>query len=131
MPAYDPTLEDVYTIKEDAPDPLGQVRGGYSSTVGLNKNCLGNPQVRYKDMILTMDVYKMDDEVMVHTYCPRCRNALRISSARKQIDFSNGKLSIEPFKCTWELDPEGRRMEFGLGLCNWQVGIKDNVARDA
>lgn len=26
---------------------------------------------------------------------------------------------------------EGRRMEFGLGLCGWRVGITGNVAKDA
>jgi hypothetical protein len=34
-------------------------------------------------------------------------------------------------KCTWELENDGRRMEFGLGLCNWTVGIDHNIARDA
>lgn len=126
-----PTTEELYSIKEDAQDPEGLVQGGYSSTVGLNKTAIGNPQIRYKDFVLTVDVYKMDNQMMIHLYCPRCRNALRITSERKQIDFSNGKLSVEPFKCTWELESEGRRMEFGLGLCSWQVGIHENVARDA
>lgn len=126
--AYNPRTEEVFTIKDDAKDPLNTGLVGKEGLTSFDKSAIARPEVRWKSFILTMDVYKMDDEVMVHLYCPRCHNALKISSKRKSIGLHEGKLSVEPFKCTWELDAE--RHEFGVGLCGWSVGIKDNVAYD-
>lgn len=126
-------LEDIYEIKGDAKDPLGQVEGGRSSTIGFSKAAIGRPVVRYGNFLLTCDVYGVGEGLYVHLYCPKCRNALSIPATKKQIDYDRVKnvLSVEPFRCTWETDPEGRRMEFGLGMCGWSVGISNNVARDA
>lgn len=126
--AYNPRTEEIFTIKDDAKDPLNTGLVGKEGLTSFDKSAIARPQVRWKNFVLTMDVYRLDDEVMVHLYCPRCQNALKISSKRKDIGLHEGKLSVEPFKCTWELE-EARR-EFGVGLCNWSVGIKDNVAYD-
>lgn len=40
-----------------------------------------------------------------------------------------GRISIDPFKCTWEAEPELRR-EFGFSRCDWGIFIKNNVAFD-
>lgn len=40
-----------------------------------------------------------------------------------------GRISIEPFGCTWEAEPTLRR-QFGFGVCNWKVAIDNNIARD-
>lgn len=118
-------------------------------------------KVRYRGRhgfhILTVDVTPATptSPLEVLLLCPRCQQQLRIASDRKAIEFlpnvpvkivldseevidgdasdlvSLGQLSIEPFECTWELNPQGRRMEFGLGLCKWKVGIDKNVAKDA
>lgn len=130
--AYNPNTEELYTIKEDALDPAGTGQVGKSATIGLNKSAVAKPLIRYKDFVIEADLYNMDGEFMVHLYCPKCRNALSIKGSQKKIDYSTSDgLSVEPFMCTWELDPEGRRMEFGLGLCRWKVGISNNIARDA
>jgi hypothetical protein len=44
-------------------------------------------------------------------------------------DELRGRISIEPFGCTWEEDPELKR-EFGFSCCNWKIAIDNNVARD-
>lgn len=81
------------------------------------------------------------------------RGSLRISQDNKAIDFDRdvparirgfdesqilaslqlssigGRISIEPFGCTWEVEPTLRR-GFGFGVCTWRVAIDNNVARD-
>lgn len=44
-------------------------------------------------------------------------------------DELRGRISIEPFGCTWEEDPELRR-GFGFSCCNWKIEINNNIARD-
>jgi hypothetical protein len=39
-----------------------------------------------------------------------------------------GRLSIEPFSCTWETEPEPGR-EYSFSRCPWAVAIDNNVAR--
>ena len=47
-----------------------------------------------------------------------------------------GRISIEPFGCTWEEDEESNKGGTGIvgGLisacCNWRVVIENNIARD-
>jgi hypothetical protein len=79
--------------------------------------------------------------------------SLRISEDNKKIDFDpmatpkipgftsqelaqylgreevRGRISIEPFRCTWEEKSDLRR-GFGLGVCTWNVVIENNIARD-
>lgn len=148
MPAIiDPRREELVHLAGDAPDPLAEVHGfehargtGIASTVNLTKTAKGHPKIRYKDFLITADVYELAGEPMkIHLICPRCRHALWIRADRKHIDYdvtadvdNGGRLSVEPFMCTWELDaePGARRMEFGLSLCKWRVAIDNNVARD-
>ncbi len=40
-----------------------------------------------------------------------------------------GRISIEPFGCTWEEEPELKR-DFGMSCCTWKVAINNNIARD-
>lgn len=150
--AYNPATEELEQLAGDPPDvyqtgrhgdPLGQMDPkamGYASQMDLSKSALAHPMIRYKDFVIEADVYRVpdSDELQVVILCPRCRNALTISSLKKDVQFEmpsakhqRGVLSIEPFGCTWELESDGRRMEFGLGLCNWKVGINKNVAKDA
>ncbi len=140
MGAYDPKREETFHIKGDKPlVAQGQFGAGYASTLNLDKS-KREVDVRYKDFIMTVDLYEVPSvsgqkHYRVVLLCPRCTNALTIESGKKQIDYDaeRNALSIEPFQCTWELDPskEGRRMEFGFGLCNLRIGIDRNVARDA
>jgi hypothetical protein len=72
--------------------------------------------------------------LMVHTICPRCNNALRITSDNKDIsiDKDRGAIWVEPFECSWELgERDGERMDFGLGLCKTRLAYDGKVAKDA
>ena len=44
-------------------------------------------------------------------------------------DELRGRLSVEPFKCTWEESPDLRR-EFGFSRCGWSVAIDNNIVKD-
>ena len=44
-------------------------------------------------------------------------------------DELRGRISIEPFGCTWEAEPELRR-GFGFSCCEWNVAIKNNIVVD-
>ncbi len=144
---FDPLREEQYYVAGDKPiaNPIeqGKLGAGYASTLRLDKNKT-EVQVRYKDFLITADLYRVkvgeQTTIRLLLLCPRCRNALTIESTKKAISYDDssmkeagGQLSVEPFTCTWELDPakEGRRMEFGLGLCNWRVAIDKNIAKDA
>jgi len=136
--------EELVHLAGDAPDPMADVLGfehargvGIQSTIRMTKQAKGHPKIRYKDFLLEADVYDLAGEPLwVHLICPRCHHALKISADKKSIDYDRavtpelgGRLSVEPFMCTWEL-PEGRRQEFGIGLCRWRVAIDNNVAKD-
>jgi hypothetical protein len=120
----------------------GDMDSGLSHTVDLASG-KREVTVTYKDFVLTVDVYQIPDEpTCVVLICPRCRHALRISADRKQIDFDpkagdpklGGRLSIEPFQCTWELTADKHVPGIvggGISLCKWTAGIEKNVARDA
>ena len=96
----------------------------------------------------------------LHLICPLClsrghKNMLTIPKAKKAISWDpdavvppfpgwsradmernfaagglRGLLSIEPFACTWEEQPELER-SFGLSRCGFRVVISKNVAKDA
>ena len=130
--AYNPKTEEIFHI-------AGDEDRGIASTMTLSKNVFARPQVRYAspvygDMILECDVYKAENELTVHLICPKCRHNLQISSKRKAIELdSDGKLSIEPFQCTWELNDEllGEKRDFGFSLCRWTAAIDKGVIRHA
>jgi hypothetical protein len=112
-----------------------------------------------QELILEADVYALPNQPMyVHLLCPLCAiegrsNALRIDQARKSLSYdprespppfpgwtsadmarnfphgSGGLLSVEPFACTWEAQPDLRRA-FGLARCPWRVSIVNNVVRN-
>lgn len=99
-------------------------------------------RVTYKDFVLTVDVYRHPGEpAQVHLICPRCRHQLRVTADRKAIDFeptdnvaAGGRLSIEPFECTWEMGNDEHHqgaLFAGTTLCRWKVGITNNIAKDA
>lgn len=137
MRAYDPQTEELYQIAGDAPDPTGlpgpagAALRGQQSTMKMTGAALAHPMVRYKDHVLEADLYGDPQSgcFVVHLLCPRCRHALTIDSARKAMSWENSQLSVEKFRCTWELSDQ--RQAFGLSLCGWQVVIDKNVARDA
>lgn len=141
MSVYNREREELVHIAGTAPanDPVTGKAGGYVSSLNLAANPdIQHPLVRYKDRVIECDVYFAGASVTaVDIVCPRCQNALRISAERKQIFYDpnhqredGGRLSVERFECTWEAEPGGRRMEFGLGLCRWSAEIDNNVARD-
>jgi hypothetical protein len=145
-------------MKGDAADPSGTGKRGISSGVDFSKTAKGHPIVFYRaqdgtEFFLTADVYALPGEPMaVHIYCPLCANHLIIRQDNKAIDYDpdarvvipgfrseeiiaglgvadlGGRLSVEPFRCTWEEKPELRR-SYGFGVCGWSVSIQNNVAR--
>jgi hypothetical protein len=108
----------------------------------------------------TIDVYVMPGEPLkVHILCPRCKNHLTIPGDKKAIEWDpkaenprardivalgvpphiqamakTGRISIEPFECTWELDA-GKKVgasEFSGGnLCRWRAAIDNNLVKNA
>jgi hypothetical protein len=134
---------ELVQIAGDAPDPTGNGPNGEQTTYHLNRSAVANPLVAYKDFVLECDAYQNPGEpLLIHLICPRCHNALNISSANKHVDLElnagpdlQGRLSIEPFACTWEMPDAGKHVpgliSGGMTLCRWRVGIENNVARDA
>ena len=139
MPVYDDKREELVWHTGDMADPSGQGPIGAGASMDLTRNASGHPLVRWGDQVLEVDVYMLPGEpVYLHLLCPKCRNMLTISATRKHIEYdknagdpkAGGRLNVETFMCTWD-GAEGRRMDFGLGLCAWKVAIDNNVARNA
>lgn len=135
---FDPRTESLYHIAGDVSDPSGvePEKFGAQSSIDMTKSAIGHPLIRWRDRIIEGDLYQIEGKLVLHVICPKCStpeapHALYIREERKGMEWNpeTGELSIEPFECTWEL-PEGRRMEFGLGLCRWRVAIERNIARD-
>lgn len=115
---------------------------GISVTHDLKKTAIMNFDLQYTgrysmpfpEKRIIGEVYSQGGELMIHTICPRCENALRITSDRKQIsiDKTKGMIWVEPFQCTWELgERENERMDFGMSLCNTRLAYDGKVAKDA
>lgn len=160
-PAYDDQREELYTVLDRDPDPAGTGLQGRSSTINLGSQPLGRPLVRLEPpvediAVMEVDVYPADvvgkggaPGLRILIICPRCRNVLEFTSARKEIEFvpaerpewdptrqamvDRGTLSIEPFECTWELDGKRKVAQTanGMNLCRMRLGIDRNVARRA
>lgn len=144
----DPTRSGLVSQTRRAFDPTGTGQVGASSGVQLDKTKDCTVVVRWKDMLLEVDVYKFEGAPLkLVLMCPQCGNTLNIESDKKQMalekhapqqvgEFMNyGKLDVEPFQCTWEKRDAGPHVpglvSGGLSLCKWKVGISNNVARDA
>jgi len=144
----DPTRSGLVDQTTRFRDPTGTGAVGASSGVNLDKTKDCTVVVRYKDKLLELDVYAFPGAPMkLVLLCPRCGNALNIESDKKQMQLekhapqqvgafvNEGRLSVEPFECTWELPDAGVHVpgiqSAGTSLCRWRVGIDKNIARDA
>lgn len=135
--AFDPATESLYHIAGNVPDPSGEsAQLGIQSSIDMTKSAIGHPLIRWRDRVIESDLYLTDGRFVLHIICPKCStpeapHALYVRQEQKDMDWrpETGELSVEPFMCTWEL-PEGRRMEFGIGMCKWRVAIEKNIARD-
>jgi len=131
---------------------------GMSSTTYLEQG-KHEVVVVYKDTFLTVDVYLVAGAVPeVWVICPGCHKACRIPSGTKAVDFdpgapnpvraqivrsgvreliamaARGRLSVEPFQCTWETGGEAHvagGVHTGASLCRQKLVIDDNRAKDA
>jgi len=139
MPNFDPEREELEHVSGDAPDDGSQGRLGLFD---LTKNAY-RVRVRYKDMAIFCEVYQIPGEpIQIHWACPRCGplNVKRMSTIwgnQKKIDFDpraqiedGGRLNVEQFECSWELESSGRRMDFGLGMCGLKLVIDNSRARE-
>ncbi len=149
---------EVVQLAGDAPDPTGvtQARGAQSTTslTAAKREVV----VVYKDLLLTVDIYVLGAVMTAYLYCPRCHKALAIPGDRKAIAYEpqsanpmrseilasrrpelvhladHGRLSIETFECTWEIDGAPHvagRHHTGASLCRMRMAIDGNRARDA
>jgi hypothetical protein len=137
-PVIDPEKESLYHIAGGVSDPSGIEPDlhGYQSSIQLNRSALAHPLIRWRDRVIEADLYEMNGLLVLHIICPRCStpevpHALWVRQGQKDMLWRPeiNELSVAVFECTWEL-PEGRRQEFGLGLCRWRVAIEKNFARD-
>jgi hypothetical protein len=130
--------EQLAYICGTTPDPSGRDPNliGHESKLDFTKSALGHPLIRWRDKVIEADVYLDGEELVVHIICPKCStpdvpHGLHIRASQKGVEYDakTNTLSVEPFTCSWEL-PEGRRQEFGIGMCKWRVAIDKNFARE-
>jgi len=147
----------VVQIAGDDPTGITGARGMHSTT--YLEHGKHEVIVTYRDMFLTVDVYLLPGQPPeIHLICPRCHHASRISGDQKAIDFDPaavnpqwleaaranhrdlaavagiGRLSVEPFECTWEIGADAHvsgGVHTGASLCRLRLAIEDNCARDA
>jgi hypothetical protein len=149
------TSRQCVQLAGDAPGPEGHP--GLLGAAGPSSK--QEVVVVYKDTFLTLDVYAIPGEPLkVHLVCPGCQKLLTVRGDRKAIDFaphalnpmrqriavagarelveiaSIGRISIEPFQCTWEAGRAAHvqgQVHTGATLCKKRLVIEDNRARDA
>lgn len=158
-PAVPGKRREIVQLAGDAPDPTGMsaLRGAQSTT----SLCGGKHEVvvLYRDTFMTVDVYLVPGAPPeIHIICPRCHKASRISGDQKAIDYDpratnpvrteavasgspelaaiagHGRLSVEPFECTWEVGGDKHvagGVHTGASLCRQKLAIDDNRAKDA
>lgn len=147
---------ELVQVAGDVPHPDGTTPWrGHQSQVSLT----GDKQevlVMFREMILTVDVYVIGEHPVAYLVCPRCRKVLTVRGDQKAIDFDPfvpnpvraeiaaagdptltwaarlGRLSIEGFECTWELDDAPHvqgAVHTGASLCRMRLAIDNNRAR--
>ena len=104
--------EELFDIKGDPQLP------GVGLQFDLSQNKIEVP-VRYRDRLTWLDVYRMGDYILVHLYCPRCEQCLKVENEQKRMRLNLGerRIDIGAFKCTHP-------------GCGWSVEIVGNVATD-
>lgn len=150
--------KEFFSVKDDVADPSGTGMIGRVVDHKLS-DADGHPIVLYKskdgqEFFLTLDVHQIPGQpITVYLYCPLCNNHLTIRQDNKAIDYDpsasvkfpgrvneevmaglgvaslGGRISIAPFRCTWEEKPDLRR-SYGFGVCGWAVAIDNNVAKN-
>lgn len=129
--------DEVYEARRKYPKQ-GSLNSGLAQDMRVDRMAEAHPVIHYKGFVLDCDLYIAPGgvELSLILICPKCHNQLKISSKDKQIGWDGRNVSVEPFTCTWEIGrgtdgTESDRIAYGLGLCNWRVGINNGVARDA
>lgn len=115
---YDPNTEEVFSIKDDVVDPTGQSDlRGRSLEYRMDHGKI-ECHVRWRDRLLTVDVYELRDHLMIVLYCPKCHGGLRIRSVAKRIRFCRGdrRIDVEKIACPYP-------------GCDWRVVIEGNLAK--
>ena len=114
---HNPQTEELYQIAGDQPDPSGSGLRGTSVSADLTKSAICHPMIRWHSRVIEADVYAIDNQLLVHIMCPKCKNGLHIRQAKKRIELSGDKLSTERIGCTFP-------------GCDWRVVIARNYATD-
>lgn len=142
------------------PSGMSSRARGVETTYNLERTKFGAPKVRYRDragndFLLTVDVYKYEGAPMeLMLFCPMCSekgamHTLRLTADRKHVEYDpdhnplvpwgkggqnielGGRLNVEAFGCTHELDAsKAVGLVSSANLCRWRVVIDNNIARD-
>lgn len=110
--------KEIYTIRDNVVDPSGSGLVGSEIGYDMRNSAIAHPKFRWRDRLAEVDVYAAGDGLMLHFYCPQCAQALRVTSAKKEIRFEPPtRLSIAAFRCTW---PQ----------CGLHIRVENNIAID-
>ncbi len=138
-------------------DPSGKTNNmGIMSTHHLDHDkieVLVSYRGRAGDFDMTVDVYRVGNELEVHFICPKCKKAGRVTAARKKMEFeqgdtrpytfvdgsvyptNGGRLFVQPFECGHEMPDAGAHVagikSGGITLCRQRLAIENSIAKDA
>lgn len=144
------------TLMRVAGDHEHGVQSAINLEVGKSVVAVWYPR---QELLLELDVFAIPGEpVKLHMICPRCHKHLTISGERKDIEWDPraanpmgkeiaqrlppdgqwrarlGKLSVETFECTWELESNQKvsaDLTIGKGnLCKWRGAIDNNLVKE-
>lgn len=160
----DRRIADPASGKRELVQVAGDMDHGLMSRIDLGSGktevLIYDPRGEGNAPLHTVDVYALPGEPLkVHILCPRCKNHLTIPGDKKAIEWDpkatnprardiialgvpphmqvmakTGRISIEPFECTWELDANKKvgASEFSGGnLCRWRCAIDNNMVKPA
>ncbi len=130
--------EDEKWLAGDAPPPKG-VMFGHDSRLHA-----AHPTIKYKGryrppefggkdgyLKIVPDVWAVEGEIQVLWCCPRCNNQFMLYSSKGRIEWDGTYLSMESFKCAYELGLRGdERISFGLNVCGAKIAVERNIAKD-
>lgn len=89
-----------------------------------------NPDSKGMDLTIKSDRKAIDLDPKALPSYPGYTTAQVVQALGLQSkDELRGRISIEPFGCTWEEEPDLQR-DFGFSCCNWKVSISNNIAKD-
>ncbi|MDX1421541.1 MAG: hypothetical protein R3322_00285 [Kiloniellales bacterium] len=95
-------MNDYFTIRDDVAHPSDSELRGTEGKHDLTRNARLHPRIRYRDRVSEADLYDQAGRLLMHFFCPKCGQPLKVETPQKNLRVREGKISMDSFRCSWD-----------------------------